>query len=242
MLLQPSHLFSGDALPFELKGSLFTLTVMRLFYIDQDLIERHLAEKVKRAPGFFNNTPVVIDLEELPRSVEAVDFESLSETLRKYGMVPMGIRNGTKSLQVAAQRAGLPTLPENHSGGGSKRRSEHQETMPAQKSVIVDHAIRSGQQVYAPDGDLIVLGMVNAGAEAIAGGNVHIYGPLRGRALAGVNGNTEAQIFCHQLNEAVLVSIAGRYLVNEQIMLMHQGGPARIRLQAEHPIIEKLLG
>ncbi|MFZ1859122.1 MAG: hypothetical protein WAV81_00430, partial [Candidatus Competibacter sp.] len=119
MLLR-SPVANEIALPFELKGSLFTLTVLRLFQSDPTAIERHLAEKIKQAPSFFNNTPVVIDLEALADSKEGVDFKGLYELLRGRGMIPVGIRNGSPKQHAAARRAGLPVLPESRAAGGVK--------------------------------------------------------------------------------------------------------------------------
>ena len=89
-------------------------------------------------------------------------------------------------------------------------------TAKTTSAKIVTEPVRSGQQIYAPDGDLIVINQVSPGSELLADGSIHIYGPLRGRALAGVNGNTEARIFCHSL-EAELVSVAGSFKVSEDI-------------------------
>ena len=107
------------------------------------------------------------------------------------------------------------------------------------RSRIFSHPIRSGQQVYAPDGDLIILGTVSAGAEVIADGNIHIYGALRGRALAGVKGDIEPRIFCQSL-EAELVSIAGRYRISEQIDPADRGKAMQIHLVEDRLIIEHL--
>lgn len=235
MLLQSPHLASEDTPPFELKGSLFTLTVLHLFQMDQAAIERHLAEKVKQAPGFFNNTPVVIDLDGVADSPEGLDFNGLYELLRAHGMVPVGMRNGTPMQQAAARLAGLPALPENRANGGKKPDKPE----PAARSRMVNHPVRSGQQIYAPDGDLILLGPVSAGAEVIADGNIHIYGALRGRALAGVRGAADTRIFCQSL-EAELVSIAGCYRISEQLDPADRGKAVQIRLMEDRLIIEHL--
>ena len=243
MLLR-SPRFAGDITPpFELKGSLFTLTVLHLFRLDLAAIERHLAEKVKQAPSFFNNTPVVIDLEGLaepPSGLDGVDFKGLYELLRRHGMAPMGIRHGSPELQAVAYQAGLPVLPDNRSAGVAKK-TERPEPAPA-RSRIVNHPVRSGQQIYAPDGDLIVLGAVSAGAEVIADGNIHVYGALRGRALAGVKGDIESWIFCQSL-EAELISIAGRYRISEQITLdpVDRGKPMQIHLADDRLVIDHLM-
>ena len=236
MLLR-SPVANEIALPFELKGSLFTLTVLRLFQSDPTAIERHLAEKIKQAPSFFNNTPVVIDLEALADSKEGVDFKGLYELLRGRGMIPVGIRNGSPKQHAAARRAGLPVLPESRSGGGPKK-PDPPEPTPARTRVVA-HSVRSGQEVYVADGDLIVLGAVSAGADVMADGNIHVYGPLRGRALAGVKGDVDTWIFC-QLLEAQLVSIAGRYEVYEQLDASERGKAVQIHLREERLIIEPL--
>lgn len=237
MLLRSIHLAGEEAPPFALKGSLFTLTVLHLFQLDRTAIERQLAEKIKQAPSFFNNTPVVIDLDGMTDSSDGLDFNGLYELLRAHGMVPVGIRNGTPMQQAAARLAGLPVLPESRAAHNGKK-PERTESASVH-SRIVNHPIRSGQQVYAPDGDLIVLGAVSAGAEVIADGNIHIYGVLRGRALAGVRGDAETRIFCQSL-EAELVSIAGRYRISEQIEPSERGKAAQIHLVEDRLVIEHL--
>ncbi len=224
--------------PFELKGSLFTLTVMYLRGVDQDAIARQLNDKVRQAPGLFSNTPVVIDLEALAERNLSVDFVALDRLLRARGLIPVGVRNGGIILQAAATLAGLPILPENRAAGATKKPDKN-EHLTAWHSKLVTQPVRSGQQVYASNGDLIVLGAVSAGAELLADGNIHVYGPLRGRALAGVKGDTEARIFCHSL-EAELVSIAGRYRVIEQLDAAERGRSVQMYLSEERLIIEPL--
>ena len=237
MLLRSPHLASEDPLPFELKGSLFTLTVLHLFKPDRTAIERYLAEKIKQAPSFFNNTPVVIDLEGMAEPRDGVDFKGLYDLLRGHGMIPVGIRNGSPKQQASARLAGLPVLPESRAASAAKK-PERAEPTPA-RSRLVNHPVRSGQQIYAPDGDLIVLGAVSAGAEVIADGNVHIYGVLRGRALAGVKGDLKTRIFCQSL-EAELISIAGHYRISEQLEPTDRGKAVQVRLVEDRLIIEQL--
>ena len=240
MLLSSPRFTGENRPPFELKGSLFTLTVLHLFQLDRAAIERHLTDKVKQAPSFFNDTPVVIDLDALaePRDgVDGVDFQGLYQTLRQYGMAPVGIRHGSPELQARARLAGLPVLPDNRSASAAKK-SEPTEP-PSPHSRVIHHPVRSGQQIYVAGGDLIVLGAVSAGAEVIADGNIHIYGVLRGRALAGVKGDIEAWIFCQSL-EAELISIAGRYRISEQIDSAGQGKAMQIHLVDDRLVIEAL--
>ena len=228
--------------PFDLKGSLFTLTVMHLYQTDFGAIDQLLGDKISQAPGFFQNVPVIIDLEALPADTE-FDFKALYDLLRNRGMIPVAVRNGSDELNRAATTSGLPVLPasraplqtesnaaasgnqdtssnDNNSaagnkGGESTTANDAVATQPKRNYRLQKQPVRSGQQVYVPDGDLILLGAVSAGAEVLADGNIHIYAPLRGRALAGAKGDDKARIFCQQL-EAELVAVAGNYRVIEQ--------------------------
>ncbi|MDS4040044.1 MAG: septum site-determining protein MinC [Candidatus Competibacter sp.] len=238
MLLRSLNLAGEESPPFELKGSLFTLTVLHLFQLDRTAIERHLTEKIRQAPNFFNNTPVVIDLEGMAEPSDGVDFSGLYELLRGHGMVPVGIRNGRPELQTVARLAGLPILPESRAPASSKKPDRVEPVLAHGR--LVNHPVRSGQQIYAPDGDLIVLGAVSAGAEVIADGHIHIYGALRGRALAGVKGDAEARIFCQSL-EAELISIAGRYRISEQLDSSDRGKAVQVHLADDRLIIEHLI-
>jgi len=111
--------------------------------------------------------------------------------------------------------------------------------VPVSANKLITTPIRSGQQVYAPGGDLVVLAPVSAGAEILADGNIHVYGPLRGRALAGVKGDTEARIFCQSL-EAELISIAGNYKVNEDLQKEHWKEGIQARLEGDQLVITPL--
>lgn len=237
MTLESPKLPAEKPPPFELKGSLFTLTVLHLREVDHPTIAGYLAEKVRQAPGFFRNTPVVIDLETLPAGI-TLDFTGLHTLLRAQGLIPVGVRHGSHELQAAAVLAGLPILPDSRSTTTGKK-SDKGEQAPLRRSKIVTQPVRSGQQIYAPDGDLILLGAISAGAEVLADGNIHSYGPLRGRALAGVKGDIEARIFCLSL-EAELVAIAGHYRVIEQLDEAQRGKPVQLYLSEDRLIIEPL--
>ena len=226
----------ADSAPFELKGSLFTLTVLQLRRMDREAIDHYLAEKVKQAPGFFQNAPVVIDLETLTADT-SVDFKVLHDLLRSHGLIPVGVRHADPERQVAAVSAGLPIMPEGRSVLAAKKAESSE---PAtRRNKLVTQPVRSGQQIYAAEGDLVLLGAVSAGAEVLADGNIHIYSTLRGRALAGVKGDTQARIFCQQL-AAELVSIAGQYRVIEQLDAALRGKAVQIYLSENRLIIEPL--
>jgi len=212
---------STQQTPFQMRGSLFTLSVMQLQNANLAEISRELKAVIRQAPKFFNGAPVVIDCEHVS---DAIDFPGLSQVLREQGLIPVGIRNGISEQHEAARNANLAVLSsvkteEPTLATRQKKSSQQSQTpalRPATHNVMVTKPVRSGQQVYAKQGDLVVIGQVSHGAELLADGNIHVYGALRGRALAGINGNTEARIFCQRM-EAELVSIAGRYIVSESL-------------------------
>lgn len=239
MTLQSARQSTEDSSPFEFKGSLFTLTVLHLRQVDLEAIERHLAEKISQAPAFFTNAPVIIDLSPLPKTVVSVDFTGLYDRLRRRGMIPVGVRNGSAELQAAAIQAGLAVLPDGRPQTMVNKAEAVKPEAPPAYSRIVTQPVRSGQQIYVPDGDLILMGTVSPGAEVLADGNIHVYGRLRGRALAGAKGNGEARIFCQSL-EAELVSIAGRYRVIEQLDESVRDQPVQMYLSENRLIIEPL--
>jgi len=211
---------------FTLKGGMLTMTVVELARLAQDQFARQLAEKVEQAPNFFVDTPVVIALDKLTDKIDATALKSLLATCRKHGLQPVALRGG-EDFRPLAQSAGMVLVPV---GRQRDKMIETPAPPPAAAPVadapkvapgnaggkLITEPVRSGQQVYARGGDLIVMAPVSAGAELLADGHIHVYGPLRGRALAGVQGNTEARIFCQNL-EAELVSIAGQYKVAEDL-------------------------
>jgi septum site-determining protein MinC len=210
----------------KLKGSLVPMTALELSYYDKEQLKSDLSAKVSQAPEFFKNLPVVIGLEKLDEH-EHVDFKQVVETCTEFSIKVVAVRGGSEHQQAAAKQAGLGLLSKqkdrNTEDAIATQEQTQTETVEVVKTVVqherqqskvVRHPIRSGQQVYAADGDLIVLASVSAGAEILADGNIHVYGTLRGRALAGVKGDTSARIFCQNL-EAELVSVAGQYKVSE---------------------------
>jgi septum site-determining protein MinC len=234
---------------FELKGSLFTLTILQLIHNDLTCLKKELAIKVEMVPNFFNNTPVVIDfhkLEQDPKLAE-IDFKLLKEIICSYRMIPVGIKGSLASQKAAIEEAGLAILAEAKPVVNKKEPiietkviTEIQTVKVTQKSLLVKQTVRSGQQINAPDGDLIIMGSVSAGAEVLAAGNIHIYGTLRGRALAGIKGDAEASIFCHDL-QAELISITGIYLLCDDFPLQQTGHSTHICLQNEKLIFNSLV-
>lgn len=245
----------------ELKGGMYAFMSLRIGVADVSIIDESLADKVQQAPGFFADTPIVVDLtplDEDPESRGALDGSALIACIRKHKLVPIVAATGDKSSPLA-QAVAVPLIE-----GGERRRSVTDDTpkksesgngktaTPATASdtaseveyvtrppILIDRPVRSGQQIYARDTDLIIIGQVGPGAEVIADNNIHVYGPLRGRALCGVSGTTSARIFCQSL-EAELVSVAGNYRMFETIPEDLRGKPARIALDNERLSVEPL--
>jgi septum site-determining protein MinC len=238
---------------FELRATTFTLPTLRLFAADLGELSRFLETKIAQAPEFFRNAPVVVDLSHLNEA--ALDFPLLVGLLRGLGLLPIGVRGGTEQHRETARLMDLAVLSQGSRGpaaavatrpaaAGAPPAARGPAEKPAPVAAaaggkLVTRPVRSGQRLYAQGGDLTVLAPVSSGAELMADGNIHVYGPLRGRALAGVKGNTEARVFCQDLR-AELVSVAGHYRVSENLDPALAGRPVQVRLQDGRLIIEAL--
>lgn len=190
----------------DLKGSSFTLSVLHLADIDVNGNLSFLREKTEQAPAFFAHAPVVINV---AQSKANIDFHSLKSGILDIGMFPVGVTGcKDKHQQTLAIDAGLAVM--------NASRSSTQAPAPLAALRVIRTPVRSGQQIYAKDGDLLVLSHISAGAEVIADGSIHIHGTLRGRAIAGASGQKGAKILCNDI-QAELVSIAGTYWLSDQI-------------------------
>lgn len=237
---------------FELKAGNFTLPLLRLLSTDMDMVAEQLAVKVKQIPDFFRNTPIVIDLGVLSDRKSVLDFALLVGQLRGHGMIPIGVRGGNDAQNEAAFALELAILSESRSKktvsikpsskpeveDKSRDKPELSEELP-KATMLITHPVRSGQRVYAPGGDLVILASVSSGAEVMADGHIHVYGALRGRALAGVKGNEECRIFCKEL-QAELISVAGHYRVSESLDAAIRGKPVHIYLEDQSLKIAEL--
>lgn len=232
---------------FKLKGGKVTMTILELHDYNYERFTEQLAKTTDSAPDFFQQTPVILSLESY-RGQGYLDFIEIDELCKEHGLVPVAIRGGNEEQIKSAFVAGLPPLPANKGNNDTdlpipvtRDGVEPPVVVPTTtpENLIITSPIRSGQQIYAEQGDLIIVSSVGAGAEVMASGNIHIYGPLRGRALAGVNGNSNARIFCRSL-EAELVSIAGTYLVNEDLRGDNWKHATQIGLNDERLVIERL--
>jgi septum site-determining protein MinC len=232
------------------QGAVFTVMVVRAEMLRDPAFEAELAVQVQRSPRFFLNAPVVLDLKGTGEFAREAEFAEAKEILRRHTLTLIGIQNAAPVQADAAAAAGLagfapnatqPSRPrpaEAAPGAGQAPQGHASSSPTAAKSRLITQPVRSGTQIYARGADLVVTAPVSAGAEIMADGNIHVYAALRGRALAGANGDAEARIFCSRL-EAELVSIAGHYLVSDQIPPEHRGLPVQIALADDRLTIER---
>lgn len=211
---------------FQLKADFIPITVLKLSQCDLSNIAKDLDQAIESAPKYFTHAPIIVDILNLGPLKNELDISGLCKMLREKKIIPIGIRGiETKQKAIATDnglailKTGLP--PQEEAPAEKvvlKKTEENSEKTSAKfsRTKIITKPVRAGTRVYAKDADLIILASVNAGAEVIADGNIHIYAPLRGRALAGAAGDKEARIFCQSI-EAELVSIAGHYWVKENI-------------------------
>jgi septum site-determining protein MinC len=221
------------ALQFEIKAGFYTLPTLRVLSPDTEALDALLAERSARAPEFFRNLPLVIDLTEVRDLDLGADFAVMVGMVRGYGLVPVGVRGGSADQQAQARLMELAVLPPSRGGnrGGSAPGAA------ARPPKVVEAAVRSGQRVYAQGTDLVLLAPVSSGAEVMADGTVHAYAPIRGRVLAGVGGDRTARIFCNDL-AAELVSIAGCYRVSEDLDSSLSGRPVQAFLEGDSLLVQ----
>jgi septum site-determining protein MinC len=212
-------------LSFDIKSTLLSLVALQLKSTDLSRLSSDFALRFGEMPDFFDDDGIVIDLSFLPvqptsESASGLDtpleFSTLIAFLRSYRLRPLAVRGGNARQVAAAMAAGLSHEPGNAPraipprGEEPVRRAPAPVPRPQVGALVIEKPLRCGQQVYARGRDLVVMAMVNAGAEVIADGHIHIYAPLRGRATAGAQGNSDARIFALVM-AAENVGIAGVY-------------------------------
>lgn len=211
----------------ELDGTVAPVTVLRLNTTNVGHIEKELRARIASVRQAFPYAPVVVDVAALDEaSARELSLHDLADRLRACQLLPVGVANlpssavwnaaaaGMAVVQLTTPKAPEPTAP--------------REIPP--ETMVVRQPVRSGQVIYAQRCDLIVLAPVNPGAQVIADGHIHVYGSLRGRALAGAQGRSDARVFCLSL-EAELVSIAGEYLLADQIPADRRAAPTQLYLE-----------
>ena len=207
------------AAPIQFKGTSLKIIQTHLRTTDPTVLHNALADLTGNSADFFGDELAVLDFSNADPLPESIDWAGLRQLLRASGLNAVATRGLSPQRAQTAADAGLPALAEGALDRpprglapppAAPAAQPEPVAPPATRSVILDKPLRSGQRFYARGSDLVVLAMVSAGAEVIADGNIHVYAPLRGRALAGAEGDRAARIFTTSL-EAELVSIAGIY-------------------------------
>ena len=230
----------------ELKMGQVGIANLRIRTLDVARLGAEMRERVERAPNLFARAAVVVDLGGLSQLPDVGTARALLDTLREAGVLPVALAYGTRDIEALAQALDLPLLAkfraQYESAAAAPARAPEPapepapapraapEAPPATVSLMHASPVRSGQQLYAQGRDLVVAAGVGAGAEVIADGSVHVYGALRGRALAGAQGDEKARIFCREFH-AELVAIAGRYKVIEEIPAALRGKAVQVWLE-----------
>ncbi|RSZ38130.1 MULTISPECIES: septum site-determining protein MinC [unclassified Variovorax] len=240
---------------FEFKSATLPLIAVILKTSDLDVLAEALDAQLADSPDFFEQEPVVIDLSLLQEAEGGdgdIDFAALRGLLARHQTQPIAVRGGNDAQNAAARAAGLSVAampaapaprapaPPAEPPASEAPQIVREVPVPANGTLLIDKPLRSGQQVYARGGDVVVTAVVSFGAEVIADGNVHVYAPLRGKAIAGARGNTEARIFSTCM-EAQLVAIAGTYRTNE-VPLPDSvlGKSAQVRLDGKKIVIDPI--
>lgn len=222
---------------FLLRSRMAGIAILEVLSTDFANLVVELKQRLELAPGLFQNSPLALHIE-LP--TESQSLASLVQQLQQLQLAPVAItQQSINAVQLANDcKLGVIALDKPTRPAEPAPAAPQAAASPAMQTKVVKQPIRSGQQVVS-DGDLIVLGQVSAGAEIIAKGHIHVYGPLRGRAYAGAYGDESAHIFCRKL-DAELVAIAGVFVVSDELAEQHRNQAVQIHLQDEKLSINNL--
>ncbi|UCX04638.1 septum site-determining protein MinC [Shewanella glacialimarina] len=213
----------------ELKATSFTLSVLYINNSNLDVVALELDKKLAEAPQFFLGAPLILNLSALDDT--PIDLAALKALLNHRQLVIVGITEASIPFSVQAKDLGLAVVRSGKQATAA--------TIPPRGTKIVKQNIRSGQQIYAKDADLVIFGAVGNGAEVIADGSIHVYGALRGKAMAGAGGDTQSVIIASSL-EAELVSVAGQYWIAENLQQHCHAQRGCVRLEGESLTVEIL--
>ncbi|MEY2770770.1 MAG: septum site-determining protein MinC [Pseudomonadota bacterium] len=228
---------------FDIKSADLPLMAFRLKTADLAALTQALNQQLGATPGFFEREPALIDLEALPADSPAPDLLALLPVLKAHGLLPLAVRGMREawqdSLGAQLQASGLALAEEARVRRGAESSNAAQPAAAPEPvrpqladAMVIDKPLRSGQQCYARGRDLVVLAAVNPGAEVIADGHIHIYAPLRGKAIAGARGFGGARIFAQHMDPE-LIAIAGVYRTSENPLPdAVRGRPAQVLLHS----------
>jgi septum site-determining protein MinC len=240
---------------FEIRFGQVGLAQMRIRSTDSAAVQAQLTARVAAAPALFERAALCLDLSSLDHEITAAELRAVLEAISRTGMLPVGLAHGTSAVDALARELNLPVLTQFRAQKSYGAAVAAVKAAPAPAAVpapavaapapaapaeeivalpaLMHHRpVRSGQRIYARNRDLVVTNAVGAGAEVMADGCVHVYGTLRGRAMAGVQGEVSARVFCHDFH-AELVSVAGVFRVFETIPPELAGKPVQAWLDGD---------
>lgn len=224
---------------FEFRSTEMKLVAFALATLDPVKLGISLREKLGSGEHFLMGEQIVLDFSSFPQLPSAVEIQALISLLREYGLSAIAARGGNRDQLAAAKEAGLIVLSDDGMMPTLPTAKPVNERIP---TLVITRPVRTGQQIYAKGGDLVVMALVSGGAEVIADGDIHVYAPLRGRALAGAKGDHSARIYTTCL-EAEIVSVGGIYrTLDEALPASIKSRPAQIFLDQERLVIEALSG
>lgn len=234
----PNYEQAGD-----LKIGQVGIANLRIRTLDIPTLAEEMRQRIARAPVMFSRAAVIIDFSALAQLPSVDVAQQLISALREAGALPIALAYGSSQNNALAEALDLPVVAKfraqyEQSNAAPAASARAPEPTPAPAATVGGHepglmqtsSVRSGQQLYAQQRDLTVVGMVGAGAEVISDGSIHVYGPLRGRALAGARGLATARIFCREFH-AELVAIAGHYKVADDFPPELTGRAVQVSLQ-----------
>ena len=244
---------------FKIKTGNLPVLLLHILTNDMQRLEAQLAQRLAQTPDFFASTPIVLELSAIAQSEADLDFMELVSFMREHRMCAAGVVGGSDAQRAQAVLAGLGLFADAPARTSARvaepvARIEEPAAVPQQAelplqpvrvkefrpTLVVDKPVRTGQRIYAEGADLVVLAIVNAGAELIADGDIHVYAPMRGKAIAGAQGNEGARIFVQGM-EAELLSIAGCFKVFEEgIAEDVRAKPAQVHLEGSRLVIAPL--
>ena len=251
----------------KIKGGMTTVTNLHVQIADEEGIKREIQTLVEKAPALIKGMPVIIDMGELctpqdifakiVKAVRSCDVNPfamrgelhLEDTAKLCGLSYLGKTKANPFEKDIADKKSVDSVIDSSDSESNDNKDAPKEIIktvvetveiqiPAQ-TMTVEGNIRSGKQIYARDSDLIIIGNVSPGAEVLADGNIHVYGALRGRAMAGLGGNDECKIFCTDF-DAELVSLNGDYMTRETVPDDVVGSAVQVIKQTEKIVIKKL--
>jgi septum site-determining protein MinC len=220
----------------EIRFGPLDLAQVRLHTLDPGAVLDELTGRVATAPRFFDRTAVGLDLAPLEKEPQPEEVRAVTDAIRRAGMLPVGLVSGPPYIEALARALDVPVLPQFRTPSKPPPvlqavPSSSAPAEPESPALLHHQPVRSGQRLYARGKDLIVTAGVGAGAEVMADGCVHIYGALRGRAMAGAHGDATARVFCQEFH-AELVSVAGVFRVFETLPAELAGRPVQAWLEA----------